>query len=55
MASIIIWKYCIATQSGSVCPGGKTVVQPFVALVATFLLVGVVGLIYLALRARRGG
>jgi hypothetical protein len=55
MASITVWKLCIQTTSGGVCPAGSKIIQPFVALVGAFVLTGLVGLVYLAARGRRGG
>jgi hypothetical protein len=55
LASFTVWKICVQTSSGGVCPVGSTIIQPVVALVGSFVLTGLFGLLYLASRGRRGG
>jgi hypothetical protein len=53
MLALVVGKYCIPTGN-TLCPSDKTVIAPFWALVASFVLVGLVGILYLAIRGRRG-
>jgi hypothetical protein len=44
---------CIKSE-GKICPAGSTIVEPIVALVGGFVAVGLIGIIWLAIRGRRG-
>jgi hypothetical protein len=37
-----------------ICPPGSTMVEPIQALVGSFIAVGLIGIIWLAIRGRRG-
>jgi hypothetical protein len=54
MLAFVVGNWCIRTKSGALCPAGTKIVPPFIALVAAFVLIGMVGVIYLAIRGRRG-
>jgi len=44
---------CFKTGN-TICPAGSKVIDPVVALVGGFVAVGLVGIIYLMIRGRRG-
>lgn len=44
---------CFKTE-GKICPAGSKIVEPFVALVGGFVVVGLIGIIWLMFRGRRG-
>jgi len=53
MLAITLGGWCYKTSS-ALCPPNTKVVPPFVGLVAAFVFIGLVGVVYLAIRGRRG-
>jgi len=53
MLAIVVGGWCYKTSSEG-CPANTKIVPPFVGLVAAFVLVGLIGIVYLAIRGRRG-
>ena len=53
MSLAIVWHgWCYRTSEVG-CPVGTKVIPPFVGLVGAFIFVGLIGVLYLVLRARR--
>ena len=49
----IVAGICLRTE-GKICPAGSTVIEPIQALVGGFVAVGLIGIIWLMFRGRRG-
>ena len=52
--AFVVSNWCVRTSSDALCPAGTKIVEPFVGLIAVFVLIGMLGVIYLAIRGRRG-
>jgi hypothetical protein len=53
LAYIKLGGYCYRTNS-TLCPPGTKIIPPFVGLIIGFVFIGLVGVVYLAIRGRRG-
>ena len=53
MLAIVVGGWCYKTSTVP-CPTGTKIIPPFVGLVSAFVLIGLVAVIYLAMRSRRG-
>jgi len=52
MLAIVFKGWCYRTSEAA-CPSNTRVIPPFVGLIGAFVFVGLVGILYLVLRARR--
>jgi len=53
MFAIVVGGWCYKTTT-ELCPPNTKVIPPFVGLIAGFVVIGLVGVLYLAIRGRRG-
>jgi len=54
MLAIVVGGYCYKT-SQALCPPGTKVIAPIAGLIGAFVFIGLIGVIYLAIRGRTGG